>query len=349
MIKKSEYFKTLCNISRAFGVTQDKELLLQMIVQGAIETMGGKAACLFLEDEKKGVFVPVSQAGLSDNYIHADFNHSKREVEGILEGGFLVFYDVATDLRLDNKEVKSAEGIKSILVVPVLVREKAIGVLALYTGENRNFDKDEVDFLSAMAEQGGMAIQNARLIERIKKNSTLFHKLASGLNSCVDVNRILEIMAEDLVVALGMVGASIRIVSEKESDIHLIYHNGLSQEFIEKSHTVVKDIEQEVLGGKTVIINNIYNDGRIKHKESMTKDRIVSMLCVPVRSRDRIIGDMKMYFGVERQFPEDIIMLVNAIAHQGGLAIQNVSIQTLFKEKTGLDANNVMIENVIFE
>lgn len=349
MIKKSEYFKTLCNISRAFGVTQEKELLLQMIVQGAIDTMGGKAACLFLEDEKKGVFVPVSQAGLSENYIHSDLNHSKREVEGILEGGFLVFYDAATDLRLDNQDLKAAEGIKSILVVPVLVREKAIGVLALYTGEHRNFDKDEVDFLSAMAEQGGMAIQNARLVERIKKNSILFHKLASGLNSCMDVKKILAIMAEDMVSALGMVGASVRIVNEKKSAIDLTYHYGLSQAFIEKSNAAVQEIEPEVLSGETVIINNIYGDVRIKHKETMTRDRIVSMLCVPVRSRDRVIGDMKMYFGVERQFPEDIIMLVNAIAHQGGLAIQNVSMQTLLKQTTGVDVNGVMIETALFE
>lgn len=349
MIKKSEYFKTLCNISRAFGTTKEKELLLQMIVKGAIDTMGGKAACLFLEDEKRNVFIPVSQAGLSENYIHSDSIHSKREVEGILEGGFLVFNDVSTDLRLDNRDLKKAEGIKSILVVPVLVRDKAIGVLTLYTAEHRNFDKDEVDFLSAMAEQGGMAIQNARLAERIKKNSKLFHKLASGLNSCTDAKRILEIMAEDMVKALGMIGASVRIVNEKKSAIDLIHHYGLSPAFIEKASASVEGIEPEVMDGETVIINNIYSDGRIKHKETMTMDRIVSMLCVPVRSRDRVIGDMKMYFGVERQFPEDIIMLVNAIAHQGGLAIQNVSMQILLKQEAGVNMNGMTIDKALFD
>ncbi|MBU0991369.1 MAG: GAF domain-containing protein [Proteobacteria bacterium] len=349
MIKKSEYFKTLCNVSRAFGTTKEKEVLLDMIVKGAIDTMGGKAASLFLEDEKKGVFVTVSQAGLSENYIHSDFIHSKREVEGILEGGFLVFYDATSDLRLDNRDLKTAEGIKSILVVPVLVRDKAIGVLALYTAEHRNFDKDEVNFLSAMAEQGGMAIQNARLGERIRKNSELFHKLASGLNSCMDVHKILEIMAEDMCKALGMIGATVRIVNEKKNTIDLVYDYGLSSSFIEKCPAAIEDIEKDALSGTTIIINNVYIDDRVKHKEDMTREGIVSMLCVPVRSRDKVIGVMKMYFGVERQFPEDIIMLVNAIAHQGGLAIQNVSMQILLKQEAGLDVNGIAIDTSLFE
>ena len=349
MLKKSEYFKTLCNISRAFGTTQDKDVLLDMIVNGAIDTMGGKAACLFLEDEKKGIFIPVAQSGLSEQYVHADSIHSKREVEGILDGGFLVFYDATTDLRLDNLALKAAEGIKSILVVPVLVRDKAIGILALYTAEHRDFDKDEVNFLGALAEQGGVAIQNARLAERIKKNSILFHRLASGLNSCMDVHKILEIMATDMGNALGMHGVAVRIVNGGQGhEGDLTFNHGLGEAFIAHCKKESDALEKATLKGETIVINNVYTDDRIVEKEAVTREGVVSMVYIPVRAREKIIGVMKMYFSVERQFPEDIIMLVNAIAHQGGLAIQNVSMQILLKKEVGLDIAQIAVDTSLF-
>ena len=49
------------------------------------------------------------------------------------------------------------------------------------------------------------------------------------------------------------------------------------------------------------------------------------MLCVPIKVMDKVIGVMRLCSGVKRDFPEDIVTLVNAVAHQGGLAIQNAS------------------------
>jgi len=83
MTKKPDYFKTFCNVSQAFGTTISTEQLLDLIVASAIETMRAKAACLFLADEEKDVFVPVSQKGLSDTYLHAKPLQAKKVVSAI--------------------------------------------------------------------------------------------------------------------------------------------------------------------------------------------------------------------------------------------------------------------------
>ena len=64
MTKDKDFFKTFCKVSKAFGTTLGKEDLLNLIVQSAIDTMDAKAACLFLSDEEKDIFVPVAQKGL---------------------------------------------------------------------------------------------------------------------------------------------------------------------------------------------------------------------------------------------------------------------------------------------
>ena len=150
MTRKKDYFKTFCKVSKAFGTTLGKEELLDLIVQGAIDTMDAKAACLFLADEQKDVFVPVAQKGLSKNYLHASPMRAKRIVGEMIKEGYLAFRGATTDPRLENLEAKKAEGIASILSVPVMVKDKPIGVLSLYTDVARDFAKDEIDFLSAL-------------------------------------------------------------------------------------------------------------------------------------------------------------------------------------------------------
>ena len=79
------------------------------------------------------------------------------------------------------------------------------------------------------------------------------------------------------------------------------------------------------LNGETVAIEDTATDDRIQYKSETQKEGIVSMLCVPIKVREKVIGVMRLCSGVKRDFPEDIVTLVSAVAHQGGLAIQNAS------------------------
>jgi len=49
------------------------------------------------------------------------------------------------------------------------------------------------------------------------------------------------------------------------------------------------------------------------------------LISTPITSKEEVIGVLRLYSGVKREFPEDVITLVKALAHQGGLAIQNAS------------------------
>ena len=80
-----------------------------MIVESAIETMDAKAACLFLADEKRDIFVPAAQKGLSDDYLHAKPMRAKSIVKAVLKGGYLAIRDATTDPRVENHEAKKAE------------------------------------------------------------------------------------------------------------------------------------------------------------------------------------------------------------------------------------------------
>ena len=325
MAQKQDYFKTFCKVSKAFGTTIGKEALLDMIVESAIETMDAKAACLFLADEKRDIFVPAAQKGLSDNYLHAKPMRAKSIVKAVLKGGYLAIRDATTDPRVENHEAKKAEGIASILDVPVTVRDRVIGILALYTASARDFSTDEIEFLTALAEQGGMAIQRARLLERIQKNSMLFLDLASNINASLDVKKILHNLTVDLSEALGMKGVIIRLLNKDTGNLQLVASHGLSEQFLNKGPVSAEKSVTQAMKGETVIIDDVANDKRIQYRDEAVQEGLVSMLVVPIKVKDDVIGIMRLCSAVKRDYPEDIILLVNALAQTGGLAIQNAS------------------------
>jgi GAF domain-containing protein len=294
--------------------------------------MDAKAACLFLSDEEENVFVPVAQKGLSDNYLHASPMRARKLVDEILKRGYLAFHDAATDPRLENLEAKKAEGIASILSVPVMVKNQAIGVLSLYAGEPRDFSQDEIDFLRALADQGGIAIAQARLFERINQNSMLFLDLASSINSTLDIKQILHILSAEICEALNMKGVAIRLMNNETGNLELVATYGLNEEFQNKGPVSIEKNIAQALRGETIIIEDVSKDDRLEYKEEIVKEGVVSMLCVPINAKEEIIGVMSLFSGATRKYPQDVIILVNALAHTGGLAIQNASMYLSLQE-----------------
>lgn len=323
--EKPDYFRSFCKVSKAFGSTLSRDELLELVVQSAIDTMEAKAACLFMADEKFDTFVPVAQKGLSQNYLHARPTNAHKIVAAILKGGHLYIQDATSDPRVENHAMKKTEGIASILDVPVMVSDKAIGILALYTAKPRKFDQEEIDFLTALAEQGGRAIEHARLIDRIRKNAMLVLDLVSSINSSLDITKILHILTVETCEALGMKGASIRLINEDSGTLDLIATHGLSEAFLNKGPVYTEKSISDALKGESVVIRDVAGDKRIQYRKETLAEGIVSMLCVPIKSREKVIGVMRLFSAVKRDFPEDTLMLVEALAHAGGLAIQNAS------------------------
>jgi GAF domain-containing protein len=332
MKKSKDYFKAICKVSQTLGTTQKYKEIVNLIVHYAMETMDAKAAALFLDDKHKEVFLPVAQTGLSETYLHAEPHQAKQEIGDVLKGGHLAIRDATTDTRLSNHESKKKEGVVSLLVVPVMVKDRVIGVLSIYTATQRDFSADEIDFLKALAEQGGMAIENAKLIKRIRKNAQLFLDLASNINSSLEIKEILHNLTVDVAETLGMKGVIIRLLDKDDGTLKLVASHGLSEEFLNKGPVSAEKSVVQALKGKTVFIKDAASDDRVQYPKENKKEGIASMLTVPIRSKKEVIGIMRLCSDVEREFPEDVILLVNALAAQGGVAIQNASMYLRLQE-----------------
>lgn len=340
MAEVKDYFKTFCRLSQAFGTAATQDDLLCLIVQYAMDTMDGKAACLFLADEKQDFFVPVLQKGLSPNYLHANPMKVQVIVKSLMKTGYLSFPDALNDPRLENRDAKKVEGIASILTVAIRVQDRPVGVLSLYTGTRRDFSKDEIDFLCALADQGGMAIEKARLLDRIQTNADLLLKLTASLNSSLDIKHILNNMTCDVTDALGMKGADIRLLDQQKNEISLVSGYGLSDRFFKDSRINRSDMARAVLKGDMVVIEDVQKDEKCRFKDLLKQEDIGAMIMTPIRARSDVIGLMTLYHESSRHFSSDIRAMIQALAQQGGLAIQNASMyMKLQEDKKNLEAD----------
>jgi GAF domain-containing protein len=331
MTPKTNYFHSICNVSRAFGTKSELGEILDLVVASAVDTMKVKAASLFLFDEEKDLFLTAAQKGLSKNYLHAKPVHARKLVKDILKKGYMVVADATKDSRIENPAAKKKEGIVSLLVLPVLVSGKTIGVLSLYTASPREFTEDEIAFASALAEQGGMAIEHARLVKRIRDNIRIFLDLATNINSSLELKTILQTLTEDIAKEIGVKAASIRLLNDDRTSLQLAASYGLSENYLSKGPISAEKSIAEALKGKPVIVKNASTDKGVQYKKEKKAEGIVSILCVPISVKGDVIGVLRLYSAVERVFSDDEIMLVTAIASQGGLAIQNAGLYLMLQ------------------
>lgn len=332
MKSESDYFETFCNLSLAFSTAATVDELLDQIVRSAVEAMGGKASCLFLEDKKADYFVPKAQAGLSKKYIHANPIRAQKLVKALERKGYLSFEDAVNDKRLENRDAKEAEGIASILTVGVEVENRLIGILSLYTAEKREFTDDQINFLKALAANGGIALKKARLLEQIRQYTTLFLELSSAINSSLEIRKILNSLTEKTADALELKGVSIRLLDEDKGELSLVAVHGLSQGFSALEQALSGGGLEDALAGETVLLEDLSTTAAAGYLDALEKEGVASMITVPIESREKVIGVMGLYGDSPRQFSEQFIRMVKAVAHTGALAIQNASMYLALEE-----------------
>jgi signal transduction protein with GAF and PtsI domain len=80
----------------------------------------------------------------------------------------VAIYDVTDDPRIQYPEEAKKEGISSILSVPIIVSKNPLGALRVYTQELWEATLEDVSFVQAVAQIGGMALEMCRHYKGLK-------------------------------------------------------------------------------------------------------------------------------------------------------------------------------------
>ena len=91
----------------------------------------------------------------------------------------LVVEDVRKDERYVYRELAVKEDLSSMVAVPMIVKDKAIGVINVYTKEIHQFSGEEVSVLQMVANQAAVAVENTKLVEEASKPARRLRRVSS--------------------------------------------------------------------------------------------------------------------------------------------------------------------------
>jgi len=157
-------YETLIRITKAISTIRDPEEIVLVTVEGVTHALNVKGCTLFLFSPKSDELKLAGSYGLSDEYLDKGPISSLRSIASSLQDGQPVaIFDVADDPRIQYPEAALKEGIASILSVPIISGDKAIGCVRVYTAEPWEFTLNDVNFLQAVAQIVGMALEMCRV------------------------------------------------------------------------------------------------------------------------------------------------------------------------------------------
>jgi len=160
--------ETLLSIGSTVGETLRLADLLDSVLERVFSVMRISAGGVFLVDQEAGGLVLAAHRGFSEGF--AEKVSRMRIGRGFagrtaLSGKPVVLGSCSTDARFDPAVLK-CEGLQSLCSVPVMARDRIMGVMSVGTHDSRDFTDRDVRLLSSIANQVGMAIENAQLYEK---------------------------------------------------------------------------------------------------------------------------------------------------------------------------------------
>jgi len=156
-------YETLTKITAAISATREPEEIVLMTVESVKTALDVKGCTVFLINRRTDELEIAGSYGLSQEYLDKGPISALQSIAASVKEGPVAIYDVADDPRIQYPEAAITEGIASILAVPINVHGRVIGALRVYTAEPWEFTLEDVNFVQAVAQITGMAIDLCRL------------------------------------------------------------------------------------------------------------------------------------------------------------------------------------------
>ena len=164
------HIEALTRISKAITSDRYIEDILRLVVTVTAETMHSKICSLWLLDDNDYVLRLRATQSISEDYLK---ERSLKMAEGIVGQVALTrkprsVLNVLEEPDFKEKELAKKEGLVSMLSIPMVVKERAIGVINCYTSYPHEFTETEKNVLITVANEAAVAIENTELIVKTK-------------------------------------------------------------------------------------------------------------------------------------------------------------------------------------
>ena len=310
--RKLRELSFLHEVAQLASSARDWDEMLRVVIGRTTDAMGAEVSSLYLLERSDGLLRLVATNGLNRGGIG---RATLRVGEGIV--GWvanaripLAARDVRSEPRWKWVPEVDEKRFTSMLSVPVVARDEVIGVMNVQTVQPREFGREEIDFLQTIANQVAGIIEKGRLQResdrKLREVSALF-EVSNVLTSTLDLDEVLSLIVDRLVRVYA--GASGAIVLREEGE-------------------VVRERARAGELGKTA--SAAAQRALDERRPIVAFDHIA----VPLIANDRLLGAVVLQVPDYKEFLEEEVRFVGALANQAALAIDKASLYALERQTT---------------
>ena len=319
----------------------DLERVFQSILENATRICGAKFGTLYLS--KEDGFYAAAFHNAPPAFVEARKNRPLRPDPDSTLGRVARTKQAAQVLDSRKREayrkgdpfvVAGADlgGYRTIISVPMLNKDKLIGVISIYRQEVRPFTEKQIDLVKNFAAQAVIAIENTRLLNELRQSleqqTATSEVLRVISNSATDLRPVFETIAHN---SVNLCGATYGVVFRFDGEmINFVAHHNLDQAAIDATHQMFPmRPNTRSLVGCTILDRDVLHVADVAAEPNYTYAAthqalgIRTFLGVPMLRDGNPIGAIALYRREVGLFPNRQIELVKAFADQAVIAIEN--------------------------
>jgi GAF domain-containing protein/ActR/RegA family two-component response regulator len=318
----------LAEIQREFAVELNLDRLLHLVVDRASRLSGADGVIYLVEGERMLLPCAWSEGALFDQEL--PFGRGVTGTCAAERKGLLVNDYPASPFGTPEYV---AHGFRRMMAHPLILRDRLLGVIRLSRlgDESTTFTTDDMAVLESFATQAAIAIENARLLEeteRRRREAESLTRLARTLTERLEVSAVGERIVDSILALLRVSSAGLRLL-QPDGSLVAVAWGGLPSARFARGHVLraVGLAATAIAERRAVWSADLKADRRVLLDEE-TRAALVApdyraVLVVPLQAKERIIGVMIVGDEGVRNFSPDEIALVQALADQAALALEN--------------------------
>jgi signal transduction histidine kinase len=181
--------------------------------------------------------------------------------------------------------------------------------------------------------------RSGQALDRSYQEMESLYKIGQLVNSTLDLDEVLRVIAEQATRLFGAKACSLRLFDRAGKTLSVGASYGLSKAYLDKGpvETEKSSVDSEVLKGVTIEVEDVGADDRFQYSEEARREGLRSMLSCPIRVKNRTLGVIRVYTEASHAFAAAEHRLLVNLANLGALALQNArtfgELQALDKER----------------
>jgi PAS domain S-box-containing protein len=328
--RRNEELELLNELTVAVASSLDLDEIFALSMQKLSQLLDAEAiSLLLLELEAKELVVNVASRQGERVSSSVSLDHEQEVTERVIQERAPLFIASVIQEHGAELEMDPAPDAYSFTCVPMTSKEQTVGAMAIICKRGENLPTTDQVLLNSAAGIVTVAVDNARLLGRVQQqvaDLALLNEIGHALTSTLDLEQILHSTTRMVQEALRAEATSLWLLDGERRELVLTAASGSSAQFEPGTclsiHTSI--VGHVVETGEPFFSADVANEAeQHNHLTEISDCPSGSIMCVPVRAKDQIIGALRALHQRSHWFDQSELRLLYSVASSVGIAIEN--------------------------